>query len=81
MCRNVTSEARTDERRALWPLHEGQVRVMDSSGAAPDLGCDIDDQPQLRRLRLHGDRVAMDGAGKAALGRQRELLERGVAGG
>jgi hypothetical protein len=51
------------------------------SGAAPDLGCDIDDQPQLRRLRLHGDRVAMDGAGKAALGRQRELLERGVAGG
>ena len=66
MCRNVISEARTDERRALWLLHEGPVRVMDS-GAAPDLGCDIDDQPQLGRLRLHGDGVAVDGAREPAL--------------
>jgi len=36
MCRNVISAARTDERRALWLLQEGQVLYMNGLGV-PDV--------------------------------------------
>ena len=37
------------------------------SGVAPDLASDFDYQFELGALILHGDDIAMDGAGKTAL--------------
>src|SRR6478609_9048487 len=49
-----------------------------STSPAPDLARDLDDQAQLRALRLDRDVVAVHRAREAALRRQAELLERDV---
>src|SRR3569623_1160063 len=45
-------------------------------GKAPNHLRHLDDHPQLRPLLVLGERVALLGRGKAALRRQRQLLER-----
>src|SRR4029077_3158051 len=44
--------------------------------SAPDLARDLDDEPQLPLLVVHGDGITHEVAGEAALRRETELIER-----
>ena len=70
---------------ALDPRHEPALgprrRAAGRGGLAPGLVGHVDDQAQLGPLLVLGERVALDGAGEAALRAEAQLLERDVPGG